>query len=157
RSTPPRPTTPRVPSRTRSPVSPPHNPSLVTTPPPDRPPVVATTTGPDDPPSGAAPGRRRPPPARLSPPAMADARGGPGEGVAWRGRSLEAKGCVLYGFLRLVGRSVLFGLFRFRMETSGREHLPRGGYLIVGAAHRGWMAPFVVIHALPVQPRAWFL
>jgi 1-acyl-sn-glycerol-3-phosphate acyltransferase len=35
--------------------------------------------------------------------------------------------------------------------------LPRGGYLLVGAAHRGWMDPFLVIHALPLEPRAWFL
>ena len=27
----------------------------------------------------------------------------------------------------------------------------------MAAAHRGWMDPFVVIHALPVEPRAWFL
>ena len=43
------------------------------------------------------------------------------------------------------------------MTTSGQELLPRGGYLLIGAAHRGWMDPFVVIHALPVEPRAWFL
>ena len=59
--------------------------------------------------------------------------------------------------MRLVARSILFGLFRFRIETSGREHLPGGGYFLVGAAHRGWMDPFVVLHALPVEPRAWFL
>ncbi len=43
------------------------------------------------------------------------------------------------------------------MTTSGQELLPRGGYLLIGAAHRGWMDPFVVMHALPVQPRTWFL
>lgn len=48
-------------------------------------------------------------------------------------------------------------VFRFRIRTEGREHLPHGGYLLVAAAHRGWMDPFVVIHALPVEPRAWFL
>jgi 1-acyl-sn-glycerol-3-phosphate acyltransferase len=56
-----------------------------------------------------------------------------------------------------VARFVLFGAFRFRIRTSGRELLPRGGYLLVAAAHRGWMDPFVVMHALPVEPRAWFL
>jgi 1-acyl-sn-glycerol-3-phosphate acyltransferase len=59
--------------------------------------------------------------------------------------------------MRLVARAILFGVFRFRIETSGREHLPAGGYLIVGAAHRGWMDPFLVLHALPPQPRVWFL
>ena len=52
---------------------------------------------------------------------------------------------------------MLFGLFRFRISTAGQEHLPRGGYLLIGAAHRGWMDPFVVLHALPAEPRAWFL
>jgi 1-acyl-sn-glycerol-3-phosphate acyltransferase len=52
---------------------------------------------------------------------------------------------------------VLFGLFRFRIATSGQELLPNGGYLLIGAAHRGWLDPFVAMHALPVQPRCWFL
>jgi len=99
----------------------------------------------------------RPPPGRLSPQALADARGGAVEGLAWLGRTPEAKASLLYRALRLLARFVLFGLFRFRIETSGQEHVPRGGYLLVGAAHRGWMDPFLVIHALPVQPRVWFL
>jgi hypothetical protein len=109
-----------------------------------------------EPPSGSA-GRRRPPRGRLSPQALADARGGAVEGLAWLGRTPEARASLLYRAVRLLARFVLFGLFRFRIETSGREHLPRGGYLLVGAAHRGWMDPFVVMHALPVQPRVWFL
>jgi 1-acyl-sn-glycerol-3-phosphate acyltransferase len=52
---------------------------------------------------------------------------------------------------------VLFGIFRFRIRVEGREHLPSGGYLLIGAAHRGWMDPFLVLHALPAVPRAWFL
>ena len=32
-----------------------------------------------------------------------------------------------------------------------------GGYLLVAAVHRGWMDPFLVQHALPIEPRAWFL
>jgi 1-acyl-sn-glycerol-3-phosphate acyltransferase len=53
---------------------------------------------------------------------------------------------------------VLFGLCRMRVQTSGQERLPRGGgYLLIAAAHRGWMDPFLVLHALPVQPRVWFL
>lgn len=115
--------------------------------------------GPDSPPeppprSGSA---RRPPPGRISPQALADARGGAVEGLAWLGRAPESKASILYRLVRLLARFLLFGLFRFRIETSGQEHLPRGGYLLVGAAHRGWMDPFVVVHALPTQPRAWFL
>ena len=73
------------------------------------------------------------------------------------GRTPESKASLLYRFLRLVARFACFGVFRFRIQTSGQEHLPRGGYLLIGAAHRGWMDPFVVMHALPVQPRCWFL
>lgn len=110
-------------------------------------------------PDGPDPGprRRRPPPGRISPQALADARGGATEGLAWLGRQPEARASVLYRVVRLLARAVLFGAFRFRIETSGREHLPAGGYLLVGAAHRGWMDPFLVIHALPLEPRTWFL
>jgi Acyltransferase len=110
-----------------------------------------------EPPSPPEPTRRRPPRGRVSPEALAAARGGAVEGLAWLGRPPEAKASILYRLLRLVGRFVIFVVFRFRITTSGQEHLPKGGYLLVGAAHRGWMDPFVVMHAIPEQPRAWFL
>ena len=75
----------------------------------------------------------------------------------WLGRTPEARASILFRLVRLLARAILFGLLRFRIEASGREHLPAGGYLIVGAAHRGWMDPFVVVHALPTEPRVWFL
>jgi 1-acyl-sn-glycerol-3-phosphate acyltransferase len=57
-----------------------------------------------------------------------------------------------------VARAVLFGVLRFRIDASGRELLPReGGYFLIAAAHRGWMDPFVAMHALPAEPRCWFL
>ncbi len=59
--------------------------------------------------------------------------------------------------MRLVARFVLFVVFGFRIRAEGQAHLPSGGYLLVAAAHRGWMDPFVVMHAIPVEPRAWFL
>jgi 1-acyl-sn-glycerol-3-phosphate acyltransferase len=90
---------------------------------------------------------------------LAEARGSGGdrEGLDWLGREPEAKASLLYRAFRLLARFILFVLFRFRVATSGQELLPKGGYLLIGAAHRGWMDPFVAIHALPVQPRAWFL
>ena len=88
---------------------------------------------------------------------MAAARGGAAEGLAWLGRTPESRASVLYRLLRLVARGLLFGAFRFRIATSGQEHLPKGGYLLVGAAHRGWMDPFLALHAIPPTPRAWFL
>ena len=100
----------------------------------------------------------RPPPGRIAPEAMAAARGGAVEGLAWLGRAPEAKASLFYRGLRLLVRFLCFVVFRFRISTSGQEHIPSGGgYLLVAAAHRGWMDPFVVMHALPVEPRAWFL
>jgi hypothetical protein len=101
--------------------------------------------------------RRRPPPARISPESLAAARGGALEGLAWLGRAPESRASIAYRVIRLIARFVLFVVFRFRIRTDGQANLPNGGYLLVAAAHRGWMDPFVAIHALPVQPRAWFL
>lgn len=108
-------------------------------------------------PAAPATRRRRPPPGRISPEAMAAARGGALEGLAWLGRTPEAKASPLYRAIRLLVRFLCFGVFRFRIATSGQEHVPTGGYLLVAAAHRGWMDPFVVMHALPVEPRCWIL
>ena len=103
-----------------------------------------------------APSRKRPR-ARIRPESLAAARGGAREGLDWLGRAPEARASLLYRLIRVLARFVLFGLFRFRIETSGQELLPKGGYLLVAAAHRGWMDPFVVMHALPTEPRCWFL
>jgi 1-acyl-sn-glycerol-3-phosphate acyltransferase len=104
----------------------------------------------------AAPPAKRPRP-RIRPEALARARGGAKEGLDWLGRAPEARASLLYRVMRLVARFLLFGLFRFRIETSGQQHLPAGGYLLVAGAHRGWMDPFVALHALPAEPRCWFL
>lgn len=105
----------------------------------------------------APPRRKRPPAGRLSPEAMAAARGGVREGLAWLGRPPEARASLLYRFIRVIARALIFGAFRFRIAVEGREHVPTGGYLLVAGAHRGWMDPFVAVHALPLEPRAWFL
>lgn len=101
--------------------------------------------------------RRRPQRARVSPEALAAAHGYPREGLEWLGREPETRASLLYRALRLLARALFFGVFRFRIEASGREHVPAGGCLLVGATHRGWMDPFLVLHALPREPRAWFL
>ncbi|HEY7524767.1 MAG TPA: lysophospholipid acyltransferase family protein [Candidatus Limnocylindrales bacterium] len=93
----------------------------------------------------------------MAPEALARARGESREGLAWLGRVPEARAGLLYRAVRLVARVTLFGVLRFRIRTEGQELLPAGGYLLVAAAHRGWMDPFVVFHALPAEPRAWFL
>lgn len=89
---------------------------------------------------------------------MAAARGGAVEGLEWLGRPPEARASLLVRLTALLARFILFGLFRFRVDVEGRQHLSRsGGYIAVAAAHRGWMDPFVVLVALPLQPRVWFL
>jgi 1-acyl-sn-glycerol-3-phosphate acyltransferase len=79
------------------------------------------------------------------------------EGLAWLGRAPEARASIAYRVVRLLARFILFVLFRFHLRTDGQANLPTGGYLLVAAAHRGWMDPFVAMHAIPVEPRAWFL
>lgn len=112
----------------------------------------------EPPPGSGRPKRDRPPPGRIAPEALAAARGGAVEGLEWLGRPPEAKASPLVRLMALVARFILFGLFRFRVDVQGRELLPRtGGYIVVAAAHRGWMDPFVVLVALPLEPRVWFL
>jgi 1-acyl-sn-glycerol-3-phosphate acyltransferase len=109
-------------------------------------------------PSGPAPRRARPQRARLSPQALAEARGGVREGLDWLGRPPETRAGLLVRAVSAFARFLLFVVFRFRVSTAGREHLPAGGgYLVVAAIHRGWMDPFLILHALPLEPRAWFL
>jgi 1-acyl-sn-glycerol-3-phosphate acyltransferase len=106
------------------------------------------------PPASRLPNRPR---ARIRPEALAAARGGAREGLEWLGRQPEARASLAYRLLRLLARFVLFGVLRFRIETSGQEHLPTGGFILIAGAHRGWMDPFVAMHALPPEPRCWFL
>lgn len=106
----------------------------------------------------ARPATRRRPMARVRPQALAAARGDAREGLEWLGRRPEAKASLLFRLARLFFRFVIFGLFRIRVETSGQEHVPKGGgYILVSAAHRGWIDPILIMHALPVEPRCWFL
>ncbi len=108
-------------------------------------------------PSAQRGARRRPPAGRLAPEALAAARGGVTEGLAWLGRAPEARASTFYRIVRAALRFVLFVVFRVRIRTSGQDHLPSGGFFLVAGAHRGWMDPLVAVHALPIQPRAWFL
>jgi 1-acyl-sn-glycerol-3-phosphate acyltransferase len=107
--------------------------------------------------SPAPPSRTRPQVARLSPQRMAAERGGAREGLAWLGREPEVRASLLVRAGALVARALLLGVLRFRIDRSGSELLPSGGYLLVGAVHRGWMDPFLILASLPLEPRVWFL
>jgi 1-acyl-sn-glycerol-3-phosphate acyltransferase len=100
--------------------------------------------------------RRRKPPSRLDPSVLERGKSAQ-EGLDWLGREPEAKASLLYRLVRLFARFLLFGVFRLKIRTSGQERLPKGGYLLLGATHRGWIDPFIVMHALPLEPRPWFL
>ncbi|MFI5199846.1 MAG: lysophospholipid acyltransferase family protein [Candidatus Limnocylindrales bacterium] len=60
--------------------------------------------------------------------------------------------------LALAFRAIAFGVLRLHHERQGSEDVPaRGGYVVAAAVHRGWMDPFLIMHALPLAPRVWFL
>lgn len=66
--------------------------------------------------------------------------------------ALQARRIKLW--LALVGR----GLFQFRIEVEGLEHIPRGEPLIIAAApHRNWIDPLLLLTVLPPLPRTYFL
>lgn len=109
-------------------------------------------TSPPSPPS-----RPRRPAARTAPERLAAQQGGAEEGLAWLGRTPEVRASLTIRVLARLARFVLFGLLRFRVDASGGGHLPAGGYLLVAAVHRGWMDPFLLMSALPLEPRLWFL
>ena len=87
--------------------------------------------------------------ARLDAPALHGL--GPGAPVSLR---------LLRTAFGLVGR----GLFGFRLELVGAEHLPRdrdghpiGGWIAAGLPHVTWIEPFVMLVLLPAEPRlVWF-
>ena len=66
--------------------------------------------------------------------------------------ALQARRIKLW--LALAGR----GLFRFRIEVEGLEHIPQGESLIAAAApHRNWSDPLLLLTVLPPLPRTYFL
>lgn len=92
------------------------------------------------------------------PEALAAARGGRvAEGLDWLGRRPSRRAPLLYRALLALGEFVLYRLCAIRVEVTGRELLPAGGYLAAVALHRGWIDPLVVLRALPLEPRVWFM
>jgi len=81
----------------------------------------------------------------------------PLEGVDWLRRTPDARPPLVYRLLATIGRWFLLGACRLRVDVSGREHLPHSGYIAVCVLHRSWIDPLLVVHALPLEPRVWFL
>lgn len=97
-------------------------------------------------------------PQRRGAVAASSARGRDrGKGPAARFRpsvwsSLQARRIKLW--LALAAR----GVFRFRINVEGVEHIPRDEPVIVAAApHRGWIDPFLILAAMPALPRLYFI
>ncbi|MET0773361.1 MAG: lysophospholipid acyltransferase family protein [Candidatus Limnocylindrales bacterium] len=85
---------------------------------------------------------------------LADA---PREGLDWLGRRPSAEAPRLYRVLLRLGEVFLYRVCAIRIRVEGREASPRGGYILVVALHRSWIDPRVVLRALPVEPRVWFM
>jgi hypothetical protein len=71
--------------------------------------------------SDPTPDSSRRPRARIRPEALAAARGGAREGLDWLGHPPSARVGLVYRFVVLVARFLLFVVFRFRIESTGRE------------------------------------
>ena len=83
--------------------------------------------------------------------------GPPAEGLDWLGRAPGPRAGWLYRVLVGLGEAFLVGLCRIHIRVEGREHLPDGGYVAICALHRSWVDPLLVIRALPIEPRVWFM
>lgn len=102
--------------------------------------------------------RRRRAAANIRPDAIRRRRSDVREGLDWLGSLPDVDGGVAYRIARGIARVMLLGVFGFRVDARGREHLPAGGgYLLLAAVHRGWMDPFLALHAVPAKPRVWTL
>jgi 1-acyl-sn-glycerol-3-phosphate acyltransferase len=81
----------------------------------------------------------------------------PLQGLDWLDREPGSRAPRLYRLLVRLGEAFLVGICRLRIRVEGRELLPAGGYVAVCALHRSWIDPLLVIRALPIEPRVWFL
>jgi 1-acyl-sn-glycerol-3-phosphate acyltransferase len=92
-------------------------------------------------------------PAELA----AGLRAAPREGLDWLGRTPSPRAPRSYRLLVGSSLAVLRHLCRLGVEIEGRERLPAGGYVAFCALHRSWIDPLLVIEALPLEPRVWFM
>lgn len=75
----------------------------------------------------------------------------------------SGRASVTYRLVVAVIRTIGRGIFGFRTDVRGRPNLPLagdgrpgGGWIAAGLPHRTWVDPFLVIEALPVEPRLVF-
>jgi 1-acyl-sn-glycerol-3-phosphate acyltransferase len=73
----------------------------------------------------------------------------------WAGGPPRPGAPGLWRALVLLFRAVarLLGL---RLRVEGAEHLPAGPCIIAAAPHRTWADPFILVFAVPLEPRVYF-
>jgi 1-acyl-sn-glycerol-3-phosphate acyltransferase len=81
----------------------------------------------------------------------------PREGIDWLGRVPDGRAPRLYRWLVRAGSVFLLRTCRLDVTVEGRERLPSEGFIAVCALHRSWIDPLLVVHALPLEPRVWFM
>ena len=102
--------------------------------------------------------RRRRADANIRPDEIRRSRRDVREGLDWLGKPPAIHAGFAYRLARGLSRALLVGVFGFRVDAGGREHLPTsGGYMLLAALHRGWMDPFLALDAVPAEPRVWTL
>lgn len=79
------------------------------------------------------------------------------EGLVWLGHPPSPRPGWRLRLLAPFGRFVAFRLFGFRLRVEGMEHRPAGPYILACAIHRSWIDAFVLVGALPLEPRIWYL
>lgn len=102
--------------------------------------------------------RRRRADANIRPEEIRRSRRDVREGLDWLGKPPEIRAGFAYRAARVIARVLVLGVFGFRVDAQGREHLPTGGgYMLLAALHRGWMDPILALEAVPLEPRVWTL
>ena len=81
----------------------------------------------------------------------------PLQGIDWLGRTPGPEAPLLYRLLIAIAAWFLFGLCRLRLSVTGAERMPSEGCIAVSALHRSWIDPLLVVRALPLEPRVWFM
>jgi 1-acyl-sn-glycerol-3-phosphate acyltransferase len=85
-----------------------------------------------------------------------DARDPRPEGLEWLGREPEARASMRLRAVAAGGRAIL-RLADLRVRVEGLEHPPAPGSIVACAMHRSWIDAPLLVAALPLQPRIWYL
>jgi len=81
----------------------------------------------------------------------------PPEGLAYLGRQPDAHAPGLLRGTQVLGRFLAYTLARATLRVEGRDDIPPAPYMTACAIHRSWLDALVVLEALPLEPRVWFI